>query len=226
MSLVFILIYVGPPIILSALGAVSLYLTFTGFFPGRTHIGWAFLGVTMAVLLTFVVWHSGTGEVTPATYGNFFYVLFLLIFLIPQGPLIVELLSLAAIPDPSKGLKPLKVHTDAERKVVEDDLPGAIAEYERIIAEDPEDIEARFRLAELCCEDEQYPKATAVYKALLECAKDLSISQHCSALTRLSEIHARHLGDVHTARSYIETIIQKYPDTKFAAYAKDRIDNL
>lgn len=221
-----ILLYIGPVAILLVLGAASIYLTYSGLLSGRTHIGWALLGVAAAVFLTSVVWHSGTGEIGYGTIALVFYIVFLSIFFALQGPLLLELITMTILTDPSKGLKILKVHTVAERKVTEDDLPGAIAEYERIITDDPEDFEARFRLAELCSENEQYAKAAAVYEMLFEHAKDLSTGQHCSALTRLAEIYARHLGDVNAARRYIQTIIETYPDTKYAGYARDRLSTL
>jgi len=226
MGLTIILFSVGPFVVLTILGAISIYLTFTGFFPGRAHYGWALLGISFTVFFGSVVINAGAGEIGFETVFSLVYVLFLSAFLALQGPLVLEMISLTVIPDPSKGLKPLKVHTEAEKKVVEDDLPGAIAEYERIITEDPEDYDARFRLAELCCENQEYRKAATVYEEVLKLAEGLSVSQRCSALTRLSEIYASHLGDVNNARRCIRTIIESHPDTKYAGYAEDRLSNL
>jgi tetratricopeptide (TPR) repeat protein len=170
--------------------------------------------------------HAGTGEINFATVVSFLYILFLTGLLGLQAPLIAELIAQATLPDPSRNLRPLKVHTTAERKVAEQDLPGAIAEYEKIVADDPKDIDARFRLAELCCEHEEYRKAVAVYEALLGHPRKLGIGQHCSMLTRLSEIYARHLGDPTMARQYVQTIIDTHPGTKYAEYAEARLSNL
>jgi tetratricopeptide (TPR) repeat protein len=107
-----------------------------------------------------------------------------------------------------------------------EDLPGAITQYERIIAEDPGELSARFRLAELCSENEDYRKAAGVYENILEQANEIGVDQHCSVLTRLSEIYAHRLDDADSARRHIHTIIKKYPDTKYAGYARDRLDSI
>jgi len=209
--------------ILLALGGVSIYLAYSGYIPGHTDLGWAFLGVYLIVYLMFAIaWVSTiTGP-----FSSMFAVVGLALLLALEAPLVVELVSQSVMPDPSKGLKLIEVHTEAERKVAEDDLPGAIAEYEKVIAENPVDVVARFRLAELCYEDHKYHKAVTAYEALLSYTQKLDISQHCSALTRLSEIYAQRLGDVESARRHIQTIIETYPDSKYASYARARLDNL
>jgi len=211
----------GPILFLIASGLLSVYLTFSGYIPGRTRIGWTLLGVTLAVFFPIVAWTAGTET---AGVGALFYILFLSMLLALQAPLFVELITL--IPDRSKGLKLLKVHTEAEKKVNQDDLPGAIEEYEKTIAADPLDFDARLRLAELCCENKQYQKAAAAYENFLKKADKLEMGRHCSVLTRLSEIYAEHLGKVEKARGLIRIIIEKYPTTKYARYANDRLQNL
>ena len=158
--------------------------------------------------------------------GTIFHVIFLVLLLALHGPLVAELMTLAVMPDASRGLKLLKIHTEAERKVVDDDLPGAIEEYERIIAEDPADTAARFRLAELCYQNEEHRRAARAYEDILQKVGNLGVDQYCSAVTRLSEIYAYHLGDATTARRHIQSIIQKFPNTKYASYARERLDSL
>jgi tetratricopeptide (TPR) repeat protein len=226
MSIAFILLYAGPVVLLLGLGAVSIYLTFNGFIPGRPYLGWGILVVTLAVFGICLGLHSRSSDINYGTMGLLFYFVFLSLLLIPQGPLVMELITLTVLPDPSKGLKELKVHTEAERLVIEDDLPGAIAEYEKIIAADPKDTDARLRLGQLCSEVKDYPKAAAVYEALLKYADEIDVEQHCSALTRLAEIHSQHFGDVNKARGFIETIIEKHPKTQYAEFARERLENL
>jgi tetratricopeptide (TPR) repeat protein len=214
-----IVFFIGPIVLLIGLGVLSNYLTFSGYFPGNTRIGWTLLGVALAVFLFPLIFMLRSEQA--AGVGMLAHIVFLCLLLALQAPLLAELITL--IPDRSRGLKVLKVHSEAERRVNDDDLPGAIEEFDRIIAEDPHDLEARFRLAEICCRSNEYRRAATTYEALLKSAKKLEISSHCVALTRLSEIYAQHLGDVGRAREIINTIIEKYPDTKYARYAKERL---
>jgi tetratricopeptide (TPR) repeat protein len=208
---------------LLTLSGVSIYLAFSGYLPGRTYIGWTFLGFYVTIFLAFAIFWLRPMQ---NPFMQFFAALLLGLLLATQGPLVVELISQAVMPDPSKGLKLIKVYTEAEKRVVQDDLPGAIEEYEKVIAEDPDDVTARFRLAELCYQNEEYRKAAMAYEALLAREKGLDVNRHCSALTRLSEIYAQHLGDTKSARKHVQTIIDKYPGTKYAGYAMDWLENL
>ncbi|UCD59000.1 MAG: hypothetical protein JSV16_07830 [Candidatus Hydrogenedentota bacterium] len=209
--------------ILIILAVFSIFLAYSGYLPGRTYIGWTVLGLYGAVFLWFAgVWLSKL----QSPFSLFFAAICLALLLALQGPLVLGLMSQTVMPDPSKGLKLIKVYTEAEGKVAQDDLAGAITEYEKVIVENPDDVAARFRLAELCCENREYRKGAMVYEALLAHADKLDISQHCSALTRLSEIYVQHLGDVESARRHIQTIIRMYPGTKYAAYAIEHLGNL
>ncbi|RJP65265.1 MAG: hypothetical protein C4532_17875 [Candidatus Abyssobacteria bacterium SURF_17] len=208
---------------LLVLTGVSIYLAYSGYIPGRTHLGWAYFGFVLTVYFAFAYLCFRSIHDPFALFGS---VLLMSLLLATQGPFVLELISQSIMPDPSKGLKLIKVYTEAERKAAQDDLPGAIAEYEKVIAEDPDDMTARFRLAELCYENEEYRKAAMSYEAILTRASRLDVHQHCSALTRLSEIYATHLNDIKGARKHVKTIIEKYPGTKYAGYAMERLDKL
>ncbi len=217
------LIWVLCVCVLLVLDGFSIYLAFSGYLPGRTNVGWIFLGVYLAMYLAFAI---GTYKVLAMSVTTILYVIVLVFLLVLQGPLVAELVSQSVIPDASRGLKLIKVYTEAERRVAQDDLAGAIVEYEKVIAQDPDDVTARFRLAELCYQNEEYRKAAMAYETLLAREKELDMNRHCSALTRLSEIYAQHLGDIEKARKHVQTIIDKYPGTKYAGYAMDRLDSL
>ena len=218
MLFTYIFFVVGPIVLLTGLGILSNYLTFSGYIPGNTKIGWTLVCAALAVFSWPLILMSRSEQ---AGVGILLHIIFLGVLLAMQAPLVAELITL--IPDRSRGLKVLKVHSEAEKRVNDDDLPGAIEEFDRIIAEDPHDLEARFRLAEICCRNNEYRKAATTYEALLKSAKKLEMSSRCVALTRLSEIYAQHLGDVGRAREIINLIIDKYPDTKYARYAKERL---
>ena len=202
---------------------VSLKLAGSGILAAYPYIGWAYLLLYMLIYIPFVAaWHTHF-ELSVLTLP---YILIFIALIYPLCVLGAELVSLAVIPDPSRGLKVIKVYSAAERKVAEDDLPGAILEYESIIAGAPGDVAARLRMADLCREAKEYEKAVTAYELLAGKPRGLNVDQHCSVLTQLSEIYARHLGQTEKAREAVRQIIERYPDTDYAKFAKERLGNL
>ena len=219
-----------PPILLAILGLLLILsyfayrLSISGILDNYEYIGWIYFGTYLAIYIPFVAaWYRASGEIKG---WEILYIILLAVIILPLGHLGAELIKVAVMPDLSKGLKLLKVHTEAERKVADDDLPGAIEEYEKVLAKDSSDIAARLRMADLCNEAKQYEKAAAVFEILLKKPQGLGVDQHCSVLTRLSEIYARQLGEYEKARGAVQVIIDKYPDTEYANFAKDRLSNL
>lgn len=209
-------------IILFLIIVTSLWFTSSGYLDGREYIGWILLAIFTSAYIEFCMLLFARLEGIESIAG---FVAASLV-LATQAPLLLELISKSVLPDRSAGLKIIKTHSLAERKVAEEDLAGAIEEYERAIAEDPDDFEARFRMADLCYQNKDYPKAVQSYRRLAELKEKLSVSQYCSALMRLSEIHAQNLNDIAGARRYLQTIIEEQADTKYAEYAANRMESL
>ncbi len=210
--------------ILIFLLGLSVYLALSGILAGRTYIGWALLVIYLMIYFPFAAaWYR---DLAGVSVGTIFHILFLVFLIAPLGSLGAELLTLTIMPDPSKGLQLLKIHTEAEKLVNQDDLQGAIEEYERIVSDDPRDLDARLRMADLLCQVEEYGKAVSAYEALLEKSAELDIDRHCFALTRISEICVGQFGDSGRARGFLETIIETHPNTKYADFAKERLDGL
>jgi tetratricopeptide (TPR) repeat protein len=203
----------------------SFWLVSSEYLETHTTHGWIFLLVFLGVYFHFCMLLFNLIEFSDIIAALAVMAIASLI-LFTQGPFILTLISSTFVPDASKGLKLLKTYSEAERNVAAEDLPGAISEYEKVIAEDPDDMTARFRLADLCYQSKDYPKAVEAYKTLATLKDKLDQYQHCSALMRLSEIHAQNLGDIETARKYLQDIAREYADTKFAGYAQNRLDNL
>ena len=210
--------------ILVILSYFAVRLANSGIVAGYEYIGWIYLGGYLLIYISFVAaWYKAAGEITGL---EILYIIMFAVLIIPVGILGAELASQTFLPDPSKGLKLLRVYSAAEKKVAEDDLPGAIAEYEAVIARHPNDIAARLRMADLCHEAKRYERAAAAYEKLIRKPQGLNVDQHCSVLTRLSEIYARHLGQLEKARGAVQEIIERYPDTDYAKFAKERLSNL
>ncbi|RJP23010.1 MAG: hypothetical protein C4520_07120 [Candidatus Abyssobacteria bacterium SURF_5] len=210
-------------IILALLIAVSIWFAYSGYVEGRTTIGWVFLFIFLIVYVEFSgLLYARTDDAA----GLFVLVLSMILILMTQGPLLFELISLGVMPNPARDLKVIKSYAKAERKVAEEDVAGAIAEYEIVIADDPHDVTARFRLADLRYQAGDYRKAVEAYAEIAALTEKLDMNQRCSALMRLSEIHAQNLGDPENARKYLNMIINEYAGSKFAGYAMDRLNQL
>ncbi len=209
--------------LLIIMAILSVKLSGSGILAAYPYIGWIYFLVYMLIYIPFVAaWHMHF-ELSVMTLP---YILMFIALIYPLCVLGAELASLVILPDSSRGLKALKVHSAAERKVAEGDLPGAIAEYESISAKDPSDVTARLRIADLCLEAKEYEKAATEYEVLAGKPRGLNVDQHCSVLTQLSETYARHLRQTEKAREAVQEIIERYPDTDYARFAKERLGNL
>lgn len=206
--------------------AACLSLTSSEFIRNHTTTGWVLLGIYLVLCFTFMFRWLGSmsNETVLINILKILVVCTCLLYI--QSLFVLELITCTFMPDPSKGLTLMNVYSLAEKKALQDDLAGAIAEYEKVIAEEPEDITARLRLAELCCENAEYKKAVMAYEALLARAKRLDANQYCTVHSRLSDIYAARLADREAARKHVRAIIEKYLDSKYAQLAEDRLATL
>jgi hypothetical protein len=100
-------------LILIVLAVASIQLAFSGSLQGREYLGWILLIIFGVVAYESVaIWMSRhPGPISKLATGIVGALLFA-----TQAPLLVELISQAVLPDRSKGLRLLKVHTEAEKK--------------------------------------------------------------------------------------------------------------
>ncbi len=218
MSLLTLLMIVGPPVAMIALGVVLFNLAKSGYLHEHTYVGWAVLGVELAIFFWAAVRQAGAPG---SGFTALAYIFFLGLIFATQAFHISELFVLTFAPDRSDGLKVIKTYSIVERKIIEDDLRGSIAEYEGAVADDPGDIEARLRLAEMLFRNEDYEKCGETYEDVLKRERRLSAERHCLILTRLAKIHAEQFSDPDKARELLLSIIDKYPDTRFSKYARE-----
>lgn len=205
------------------LAVVSLQLAFSGNLEGRLLRSWLLLIAVCALTYELVArWMAmSPGPNATLTAGLLGALLFG-----SQAPLLLSLVTHTFTFNRSKGLNLLEVHSEPEKLALDDDLPGAVKEYARVVAENPGDIESMFRLAELLYENGEYRKSAGVYEDLLGYAQELRMARHCSVLTRLAELYAQQLGDVERARAFTQTIMKEYPGSRYARYAMDRLKNM
>jgi tetratricopeptide (TPR) repeat protein len=101
------------------------------------------------------------------------------------------------------------------------DFEAAALLYREEIEADPEDTEARRRLAEILVRAGKPQEGTAELRALLQVVHDRE--QTGRLLFRLAEITDEHLHDRRQAVQLYERVIREHPKSKLAGYARMRL---
>jgi hypothetical protein len=118
----------------------------------------------------------------------------------------------------------VKSYDIAEKLTVEGRYTEAVAEYERVIEEDPEDVTARVRVADIHCRTNQYDLAAQALNEALEL--DLPPEKWSHIANRLADVFAQKMYEPQKAAAVLSKIAKKYPHTEFARYALERIARL
>lgn len=115
-------------------------------------------------------------------------------------------------------------HMDAIAKVAQGDHEGAIADYEKILKEDPSDTLAVSEIARICCRDlGDTPRAAAVLERALQ--SEWPHEQSSFLANRLADIYILQ-SDPMRARHLLLEIATTLEETKYAANALHRIHEI
>jgi tetratricopeptide (TPR) repeat protein len=172
----------------------------------------------------------GTGEQTDATkviayFGGAILLTVLagVIFALSLLPVIAEHLS-NLFYSPSEEIEK-DPHSDARSKVAQGDFPGAIEEYEKICAANPEDTLALSEMAKVYCDKLETPEAGA---AVLEKALEREWPQDEAAFlaSRLVDVYWNYQRDAVKARQLLIQIAENFPETRHAANAQHRLHEI
>ena len=117
-----------------------------------------------------------------------------------------------------------KSYDIAEKLTIDGRYAEAVAEYERAIEEDPEDATPRIMMADTYCKAGQYELAAQALDETLEL--DLPAEQWCHVVNRLADIYAQNTREPEKAVAVLNRIVNKYPESAFARYARERIARL
>lgn len=115
-------------------------------------------------------------------------------------------------------------HDAAIALLAQGDPQGALKEYGRVVAHDPDDSHAWSEMARICCRDLGDPQqAAAVLGRALE--RDWPQEQASFLANRLADVYVQE-GDIATAQSLLQQVVETMPGTSFAAHATRRLREL
>jgi tetratricopeptide (TPR) repeat protein len=215
-------------VLLCALGGVGYLIVRT---PNRLRTSRAYHAAHLAayVLLVVAMWRPLVGaelEMLPFYEGVIlsiipvaFHIPFLW-FVIPYY--MVDLLPSILMSD--HRLRMPKTYDRAEKAEKAKDFALAAQLYREAIAQDPDDLEARRRLAEASVTLADYD--TAVSELVLVLAKSTGLEQKALVAVRLAEILATHKRDRTAALEHLYRLRDELNGTKQAELLQARIDAL
>jgi len=114
-------------------------------------------------------------------------------------------------------------HEDA--LVMRGDVQGALASYEKIIAEAPNDVQPRIRAAELCAKSKMRERAEGLYRAVQRLPR-LSAKDDIYASNRLVDLYLAWPGHEKKGLRELRRLIDTYPETEVAERARAGLVNL
>jgi hypothetical protein len=116
-------------------------------------------------------------------------------------------------------------HSAAAAAITRGDFPGAIAEYQEILKNDPTDTLSYSEIAKISCEHLNDPDGAA---ALLEEALQREWAPEDAAFlsARLVEVYWKYQHDARRARALLMQIMEAMPGTRHSANAEHRLKEI
>jgi len=121
-------------------------------------------------------------------------------------------------------IKQVDAHAGAlvsERKYNE-----AIQLYRQAIAKDRKDPSLRLKLADIYLKIRDYDHALEYIEEAVRMPKGLSEDERCQRINRLADLYLQHKGDRASAIRALQLIINDYPRSKSAIFARERIGQI
>lgn len=220
-------------ILLCVVGAVSSVVASRPT-PLRTNKTYHLIHFLLTFYLIFVFWKvfwAGAGGGGDGVLIDFFcHVALLLIAVSLQSPFLYFVLShyatewLPGLLMSDDRLRMPKTYDRAEKAERAKDFAQALQLFREAVARDPEDMEARRRVAELHVKLGDYDAAIADFAFLV--SKTAELDQRGPLVVRLSEMLVQHKHDQATALEYLYKLRDDAAGTRHAEYIQARIDAL
>ncbi|HLA15214.1 MAG TPA: tetratricopeptide repeat protein [Gemmatimonadaceae bacterium] len=109
--------------------------------------------------------------------------------------------------------------------VMRGDVAGALASYERIIAESPKEAQPRLRAAEVCLSSKLNEKAELLFRSVQRLPR-VTARDDVYASHRLVDLYRTWPGNETKGLRELRRLIDTYPDTDIAARARDGLVTL
>lgn len=191
----------------------------------------AIIGVGSVILgMTFFIWKLPHGNPSLALIIAGCMIIYATVAAFLYGPFIASLLArgfdsflFSAVAD---GGEAKRTHDIALKLESEEAYSEAVHEYRMAITENPDDLDARVGLAKVYCEMEDYDKAIWQYEDLLLYRDKMDMDQHCMILNRLADLNLTGRDNTERGKYWLEQILGTYPETKYATFAKQRLQRI
>lgn len=116
--------------------------------------------------------------------------------------------------------------TQASAKIAQGDYAGAVVEYERLLAINPEDTLAIWEIARLRAEKLAEPKLAVSFLETQITNRTWSQDKGAYLLFRLAELHQDTLNDFDGALAVLERVMAQFPNTCHSANAHHRVNEI
>lgn len=118
-----------------------------------------------------------------------------------------------------------KDYSRAKWLLTQDRFAEAIEEFRKALQEDPHNVSIRMEIAEILSRHQKdFLQALSEYEACLKLP--LTEAQGASILNRIADIEEQNLGDPHAAAAALSRVVERWPGTKAAERAEQRIRTL
>jgi tetratricopeptide (TPR) repeat protein len=111
----------------------------------------------------------------------------------------------------------------AERYESQKDFKAAVDAYRKAIAKDKKNPGIRLKLIDLYLKLHNYDMCLNQMQETLQACPRMPMNQRCSLMNRMADIYLQHKKEPAAASAILSQIIAEFPDSKYAAYARERI---
>ena len=105
------------------------------------------------------------------------------------------------------------------------DVSGALASYEQMIAESPEEVQPRLRAAEVCLKSKMKEKAELFFRGVQRLPK-VPATDDVYASNRLVDLYRTWPGNETKGLRELRRLMDRYPNTDVAARAREGLASL
>ena len=189
----------------------------------------AIFTISVLIILSFryIRQSQAAGNMWGVFFGVQIFVFWILCLAAFLAPPLAEKISGSLFnllyPEP---LKVSKTYSAANVFLVKEKYAEAIKEYRKVIEEDPEDITAQLKMAEIYDhKTKDFAKAIQEYKKLLT-MKEVEDNLWVSVKNRLADIYSQQLENREETLRQLQQIIERFPGTKYSHQALQRISKL